>query len=72
MHSIHLESTNEHHTKHVQRLEHIFKRTQFYIRDNEFKIKHELQHNLTSFWKLIIISLSVTDKDINIVQHILL
>jgi hypothetical protein len=26
MHSIHLESTNEHHTKHVQTLEHILKR----------------------------------------------
>jgi hypothetical protein len=25
MHSIHLESTNEHHTKHVQTLEHILK-----------------------------------------------
>jgi hypothetical protein len=26
MHSIHLESTNEHHTKHVQTLEHILER----------------------------------------------
>jgi hypothetical protein len=32
MHSIHLESTNEHHTKHLQILEHILKGTQYYIR----------------------------------------
>ena len=38
MHSIHLESTNEHHTKHVQNIGTYLKRTQYYLRDNEFKV----------------------------------